>query len=93
MDLDARRAWLDGEPLPLSVREWDVLGYLLTRAGKVVAKEQIAAATSGWDQDTSDNAVEVCISRLRAKLDASGVRIGTVRGFGYLLEETGPAER
>ena len=87
MDMEARRAWLGEEPLALSAREWEVLGFMLPRAGKVVAKEQIASASNGWDQSTSDNAIEVCISRLRAKLEPAGIQIRTVRGLGYLLEE------
>ena len=86
MDLDARRAFVDAQPLELSAREWSVLEYLLGRAGKVVAKEQILQAVAGWDEAISENAIEVYVSRLRAKLDAAGVRIRTVRGFGYLLE-------
>ena len=86
MDLDAKRAFVDAQPLELSAREWSVLEYLLARAGKVVAKEQILQAVAGWDEAISENAIEVYVSRLRAKLDAAGVRIRTVRGFGYLLE-------
>ena len=86
MDLDAKRAFVDAQPLELSAREWSVLEYLLGRAGKVVAKEQILQAVAGWDEAISENAIEVYVSRLRAKLDAAGVRIRTVRGFGYLLE-------
>ena len=86
MDLDAKRAFVDAQPLELSAREWSVLEYLLARAGKVVAKEQILQAVAGWDEAISENAIEVYVSRLRAKLDAARVRIRTVRGFGYLLE-------
>ncbi len=91
MDLDARRAWLGEEPLSLSAREWEVLSFMMARIGKVIAKEQIVSASNGWDQSTTDNAVEVCISRLRAKLEPAGIQIRTVRGFGYLLEEQAPA--
>ena len=87
MDLDARRAWLHEEPLALSAREWEVLSFMMARIGKVIAKEQIVSASNGWDQSTTDNAVEVCISRLRAKLEPAGIQVRTVRGFGYLLEE------
>ena len=73
--------------LALSAREWDVLGFLLARAGKVVAKEQIASASNGWEQGVSDNAIEVCVSRLRAKIEPAGLQLRTVRGLGYLLEE------
>lgn len=87
MDLEARRAWLGEDPLSLSAREWEVLNFMMTRIGRVIAKEQFASATNGWDQSTSDNAIEVCISRLRAKLEPAGIQVRTVRGFGYLLEE------
>jgi len=87
MDLDARRAFISEEPLSLSAREWEVLSFMLARVGKVIAKEQIVSASNGWDHSTTDNAVEVCISRLRAKIEPAGINVRTVRGFGYLLEE------
>lgn len=89
IDQEARRAYIDGEPLALSAREWDVLGFLMARAGKVVPKEHIALASNAWDQGVSDNAIEVCLSRLRAKIEPGGVQLRTVRGLGYLLEEIG----
>ncbi|HEU0202569.1 MAG TPA: response regulator transcription factor [Burkholderiaceae bacterium] len=88
MDLQARRAFVGDAPLELSVREWSVLEFLLGRVGKVVAKEQIINAISGWDDSLSENAVEQYVSRLRTKIEPAGVQIRTVRGFGYLLEET-----
>jgi two-component system OmpR family response regulator len=93
MDLEARRAFVDDEPLSLSAREWEVLSFLLARAGKIVAKEQIALSSHGWDLGVSDNAIEVCVSRLRAKIEPAGLKLRTVRGLGYLLEETPAGER
>jgi two-component system OmpR family response regulator len=87
MDLDARRVYINASPVDLAAREWSVLEYLLTRADKVVAKEQILQAIAGWDESISENAIEVYVSRLRSKIESGGVRIRTVRGFGYLLEE------
>ncbi|HMV17911.1 MAG TPA: response regulator transcription factor [Rhodocyclaceae bacterium] len=86
LDEEAYRAWLDGEPLTLPGREWAVLLFLLDNQGRVMSKERIAAAVCRWDQDMSENAVEVYISRLRAKLETAGIRIRTVRGLGYMLE-------
>jgi DNA-binding response OmpR family regulator len=57
----------------------------------VVAKEQILQAIAGWDESISENAIEVYVSRLRSKLESAGVRIRTVRGFGYMLEEVAHA--
>ncbi|MDE2372127.1 MAG: response regulator transcription factor [Burkholderiales bacterium] len=86
MDLAARRVFVGDKPLEISAREWSVLEFLLARVGKVVAKEQILQAIAGWDESLSGNAIEVYVSRLRAKLEPAGLRIRTVRGFGYLLE-------
>lgn len=90
LDRDARRAWIGNRPLDVSRREWEILEHLVGRAEKVVSKEQLRQAISGWDDDLSDNAIEVIVSRLRSKMDPGSIRIRTVRGFGYLLE--GPDE-
>lgn len=87
LDTVARRAYLGGEPLELAAREWAVLEVLLGKVEKVVSKESIIQAVAGWDEELSPNAIEVYISRLRSKLERAGVRIRTVRGFGYMLEE------
>lgn len=87
MDLLAKRAFISGEPLELSVREWSVLEFMLGKVGKVVSKDEILLAIAGWDEAMTENAIEVYVSRLRGKLEAAGVQIRTVRGFGYLLEE------
>lgn len=87
VDLAAQRASVNGEPIELSIREWDVLVYLLRNLGKVVRKEAIIETLCDWKTDLSVNAIEVYISRLRSKLDSHGINIRTVRGFGYLLDE------
>ncbi|HXZ53604.1 MAG TPA: response regulator transcription factor [Burkholderiales bacterium] len=87
LDTVARRAYLSGAPLELAAREWAVLEVLLARAGRIVSKESIMQAVVGWGEELSANAIEVYVSRLRTKLEPAGVRIRTVRGFGYLLEE------
>jgi two-component system OmpR family response regulator len=87
LDTVARRAFLRNEPLELAAREWAVLEVLLAKVEKIVSKESIIQAVAGWGDDLSPNAIEVYVSRLRAKLEPAGVRIRTVRGFGYMLEE------
>ena len=87
LDTVARRAFLRGEPLELAAREWAVLEVLLAKVEKIVSKEAIIQAVAGWGDDLSPNAIEVYVSRLRSKLEPAGIRIRTVRGFGYMLEE------
>lgn len=90
-DVAARRALVDGQPLQLSARESIVLQYLMLKTERIVAREQLAALVPGWTAGTSDNALELLMSRLRAKIEPAGVRLRTVRGLGYLLEPAQPA--
>jgi len=87
LDTLARRAQLAGAPLELTAREWAVLEVLLARVEKIVSKESIIQAVANWGEELTSNAIEVYVSRLRAKLEPAGVKIRTVRGFGYMLEE------
>jgi two-component system OmpR family response regulator len=86
VDLDRKRALFDGLPLDLSPREFAILSYLFSNMGAIVGKDRIAGAISAWDEHLSPNAVEVHLSRLRAKLEPAGIDIRTIRGLGYLVE-------
>jgi two-component system, OmpR family, response regulator len=86
IDLAARRALVHGAPLELSQREHAILEFLFSNVNAIVAKDKIARAVARWDDEMSANAIEVHISRLRAKLDPAGIRIRTIRGLGYLVE-------
>jgi len=88
LDLSAKRAFHGDKSIELLPREWAVLVYLLNNLGRVVSKDQILEAISGWDETPSGNAIEVYVSRLRAKLANTGVSIRAIRGFGYLVEES-----
>ncbi|MGA8051036.1 MAG: response regulator transcription factor [Burkholderiales bacterium] len=87
LDTVARRAYLGGAPLDLAAREWAVLEVLLANVERVVSKESIIQAVASWGEELSPNAIEVYLSRLRAKLEPAGIRVRTVRGFGYMLED------
>lgn len=74
------------EVLDLRRREWAVLEALATRAGQIVPRETLHAEVFGIDEPVGSNAIEVNITRLRAKLPPHGPAIRTVRGVGYLLD-------
>ena len=84
-DTAARTATVAGSAVDLSSRELAVLELLLMRCGRVIAKEQFVEHLCGWDQDVTDNAIEVYVHRLRRKLEPAGVHVQTVRGLGYCL--------
>ena len=86
LDTVGRRALVRDKPLELNARELAALEYITVRARRIVTKEQLLQALYGWQDDiNSVNAVEKLISRLRTKLEGSGVIIRTVRGLGYSL--------
>ncbi|WP_158218302.1 response regulator [Roseateles puraquae] len=82
---DEGRLLLDGEPLELHPREFEVLGLLLRRAPRLVPKRVIIDALAEKNLEVGDSAAEVYVSRLRRKLGQGPVQIDTVRGFGYRL--------
>ena len=86
LDLGAKRARVGERVVDFSVREWAVLEYLLQHGSRVVSKQQIIDAILPWGEDVTPNAVEVYISRVRQKTADAGIRIRTIRGFGYMLE-------
>ncbi|MBX3611571.1 MAG: response regulator transcription factor [Hydrogenophaga sp.] len=86
MDTAQRRVLLNRQPLELGPREWTVLEYMLLQAPKPAAKDKLLAALTGWDKEITPNAIEVYVSRLRAKLEPAGIGLRAIRGFGYRLE-------
>jgi DNA-binding response OmpR family regulator len=86
LDLTGRRLCIDDAEVDLTAREWLVLECLVRRTGQIVSKEQVQQALAGPVHDLSANAVEVHVSRLRAKLGNAAV-IRSLRGLGYRLEE------
>ena len=85
-DANGRVAYLNDQMLELSARELSLLEVLLQRSGRLVSKDQLVDHLCGWGEEVSSNAIEVYVHRLRKKLEDSGVRIVTVRGLGYCLE-------
>ena len=87
VDLVGKRLSIDGAEIELTAREWLLLECLVRRTGQIVSKERVQQALGGPEQDLTANAVEVSVSRLRAKLSNAAV-IRSLRGLGYRLEET-----
>ncbi|KZC17795.1 DNA-binding response regulator [Rhodanobacter sp. FW510-R12] len=87
LDLPGHRAWVDQAPLELTAREFGLLEALALRADRVTSRAQLVEALCDWDQELTDNGLDIAIHRLRRKLDGSGTGVRTIRGLGYLLEE------
>jgi len=72
--------------LNFSAREFAVLEILMLKAGKVINKEQMLDKLCSFDEEISDNALEVYLHRIRKKLEHTDTKIRTIRGLGYMLE-------
>ncbi|MBT2213765.1 MULTISPECIES: response regulator transcription factor [Actinomadura] len=92
IDLDRREALLDGTPLELTRREFDLLSYLAARPGRVVARRELLAEV--WRQAYGDDqTIDVHLSWLRRKLGETAAApryLHTVRGVGVRLAEPRP---
>lgn len=86
MDTASRCITINGEAIEFSSRELAVFELLLQRPGRVVSKEQLLDHMYGFDQEVSQNAIEVLMHRLRKKIEPYGLSVRTIRGLGYLLE-------
>ncbi len=86
LDRRERRVTRAGQTVDLTVKEYEILEYLLRHPRQVLTREQILDQVWGWDYPGGANVVEVHVSALRAKLgDADRSLIRTVRGVGYAL--------
>lgn len=86
LDPTAGATTLDGAPLELPRRELRLLEGLLLHAGNIAPREVLEGRVFSFG-DVGSNALEVYVSRLRKRLQGSGLRIRTFRGLGYRLEE------
>jgi DNA-binding response OmpR family regulator len=89
LDPARREVTVRGRRLALTATEYSILELLMRRSPAVVDRKAIAE--HAWRDETDplgSNAIDVQMSRLRAKLPSAGVQIVTVRGAGYRLEET-----
>ena len=91
IDPGQRRVWRGDTEVELTARQFDVLEFLMRRAGQVMSKDEILAGVWDLDFDGDPNIVEVYIRRLRTRIDVPFGRaaIETVRGAGYRLDVDG----
>jgi DNA-binding response OmpR family regulator len=94
MDLVTRKVLRSGRPVDLTVREFELLEFLMRYAGQVVSRETLARDV--WKETARttplDNVIDVHIARLRRKVDLEQAvkLIHTVRGVGFMLREGEP---
>ncbi len=89
MDLLARKVTLAGKVIELQTREFRLLEYLLKFKGQVVTRTMLLESVWDYHFDPQTGVIDVHISRLRKKLgDTNNKLIKTVRGAGYIIEDS-----
>lgn len=77
---------IDGEPIELTYKEFEMLYMLMSNPGRVFTRQQFLTCIWDQDYDGETRTVDVHIRNLRQKLGACGNYISTVRGVGYRME-------
>lgn len=86
-DREQRVVYFGEVALDLPRRELSLFELLLEHRGRLIDKERISDALYGTGASVEPNAIELLVSRLRRKIEGSGVAIRTARGLGYMLDD------
>jgi len=86
-DFDAVSVAVDGRPIRLTRREFELLRYLVANRNRVLSRDRLLERVWGYDQAIETRSVDVHVGRLRGKLGAAGQQIETVVGLGYRFVE------
>jgi two-component system OmpR family response regulator len=86
LDPGRRLATVDGVALSLTPTEFDLLGHLLGRPGRVFTREELLASVWGYASAAGTRTVDVHVAQVRAKLGDAAALIRTVRGVGYTAD-------
>ena len=86
MRMGEPRVTLGDTTVDMPAGEFALLEALALRVGHVVSRARIAAKLTRGSDPPSDTAIEICVHRLRRRLEPHGLKVRTLRGFGYVLE-------
>ena len=91
MDVGRHMVWVNGVPITLPLKEFDLLEYLMRNSGRVLTRGQLIDRAWGSNYYGDTKTLDVHVNRLRAKIEddpANPVHLLTVRGLGYKLGRT-----
>lgn len=90
MNLERHQVHVDGTPVTMPLKEYELLEYLMRNAGRVLTRGQLIDRVWGSDYVGDTKTLDVHVKRLRSKIESEPshpVRIITVRGLGYRFEQ------
>jgi two-component system, OmpR family, response regulator RegX3 len=89
MDVERHVVSVNGAPITLPLKEFDLLEYLMRNSGRVLTRGQLIDRVWGADYVGDTKTLDVHVKRLRSKIEsdpANPIHLVTVRGLGYKLE-------
>ena len=89
MDVERHIVTVDGQQVPMPLKEFELLAFLMRNRGRVLTRGQLIDRVWGADYVGDTKTLDVHVKRLRSKIEAdptNPVRLLTVRGLGYKLE-------
>lgn len=90
MDIDRHTVTVEGKEVPMPLKEFDLLEYLLRNSGRVLTRSQLIDRVWGADYVGDTKTLDVHVKRLRSKIEkepSHPVNLVTVRGLGYKFED------
>lgn len=88
LDLEAHQVKIDGEPVELSYKEFELLTYFVKNKGVALSREKILNNVWNYDYFGDARTIDTHVKKLRSKLGDKGDYIKTIWGMGYKLEVT-----
>lgn len=79
-------AYLHDEKVELTLREYELLLYLIKHANKVVSRDQLLESLWGYSYDGDTRTIDVHMFKIRSKFENDTIKFKTIRGIGYMLE-------
>jgi DNA-binding response OmpR family regulator len=86
-DFDAVAVFVDGQPVRLTRREFELLRFLVQNRNRVISRDRLLERVWGYERTLETRSVDVHVGRLRAKLGPAGAQIETVIGLGYRFND------
>lgn len=87
VDKSAHQVLIDGEPVELSYKEFELLSYFLENKGIALSRERILNSVWNYDYFGDARTIDTHVKKLRSKMGKKGDMIKTIWGMGYKLEE------
>ncbi len=89
IDPASRSVTVGGKPVRFTAKEYDLLEFFVTNAGRVISRDEILQRVWGGQHSTDSNVIEVFVCHLRNKIgDVDNQTIRTIRGVGYFFSRT-----